>query len=349
MTRGPENQSAGRFFNPERKTDMNKITQRMLKRILTGLVVGLNAVGADGMSAPGHLAGEEGLGGILDLLGTPPAQGGIGDMPVEKAKSITSWMDNPSTRIGQTQNHMAGDEILSPSNHRAQRHNPEKVGRVFSGNGTVDKASRNVARVHKIQDVVTGRAPTDGHPITPAMKKEATAILTGVRETGRLPPASKLPVWVDKSGVPAYYLPGPFPRPFPSPFPPKKIPLSSKVAGPVVVTIATTFEVCKTEQEFAQGRLTEAQRDAQHTVTGISTATGLAGAAGGAAIGTLILPGPGTVIGGIIGGLVGQGGTMVVADPIAADWARAKDAERAEMDDLWISAYGGSPDEQEKH
>lgn len=287
---------------------------------------------AGAMALPQHVQGTGELGGMDDLRGTLPRQGGIGDMARRRIESISRWMDNPATRIGETRNRMAGGESLSPWNHRAQRHNPERVAKAFAGRGQPDPAVRNVARVHKLQDIATGRAPTDGHVITPNMRRNARNILKRIRTYRRLPPDNLLPTWVDQSGpgilrtrqagpsTPAASAPcttmrsasgrptvGAAVRPSSKFATAARI--TGRAAGPVLVTGSMAYEAYRVEQAYSAGQLTGAQRTAHHGVSVTATACGWAGAVaggkGGAAIGTLICPGIGTAVGGAVGSLVG--------------------------------------------
>lgn len=168
--------------------------------IVVGLVVMSTPMYVWSMAQSQHQMGMGDLGGIRDLIGSPASQGGIGDMPIQRIESINRWMDNPATRTGQMKNQMAGGETLTPRNHRFQRHNPAKVANAFAGRGTPDPSVMNVARLHKIQDVAIGTSAVDGHPITPAMKKQAETILRYVRRYKLLPQEHRLPAWVDDAG-----------------------------------------------------------------------------------------------------------------------------------------------------
>ncbi len=134
----------------------------------------------------------------IKLMGTPAENGGIGNMPVEKLQSINDWIDNPATRTGEFENHVTRSPV-HPNNHGHLRHNPNGVGQVFSGDGSVDPAARNVARLHKIADVAHNHAGVDGYgKITAAMRREAQKILRYVEANGALP--KNLPAWVDEAG-----------------------------------------------------------------------------------------------------------------------------------------------------
>ena len=147
-------------------------------------------------SSDAHFNGMNGWGGYKDLIGTPVKDGGLGDISAEKAIRAGRWMDNPATKTGQYINHKAGGVVVSPSNHGALRHNPLKVENALKWNG-----SKNLARLHKIQDVVYNsyQSNVDGYLITAKMKKEADVILRYVRRYKKLP--KRLPYWVDESAV----------------------------------------------------------------------------------------------------------------------------------------------------
>ncbi len=87
---------------------------------------------------------------------------------------------------------------MRPANHNYLRHNPNAVGKLFSANGTVDAGAKNLARVHKIQDIFNNSRPVDGWEITRQMRSEAKEALEHVKDSKALPP--KLPGWVDQRG-----------------------------------------------------------------------------------------------------------------------------------------------------
>ena len=132
------------------------------------------------------------------LRGTAVERGGISEMSMERLRSIGGWIDNPATKTGQYNLGSTGRPI-SPWNHNQIRHNPIRIARVFSGNGTVDPAALNVARLHKIQDMAVNSRPIDGWKITASRQTKANEILRFVERNGRLP--KNLPTWVDKTGI----------------------------------------------------------------------------------------------------------------------------------------------------
>lgn len=175
-----------------------KITHPIIGRLIINMtafiavIMTLTPFGVDAMSKAGHLRGSGDIAGVYDLIGTTVEKGGVGNYSVEKIRSVGDWIDNPAQKTGKYMNRKAG-EILRPSNHGHLRHNPLKVERVFK-----DPAAKNIARVHKIQDIHHNTAGVDGWKPTPKMKKEAEVILRYIRRYKRLP--KRLPSWVDKSG-----------------------------------------------------------------------------------------------------------------------------------------------------
>lgn len=131
------------------------------------------------------------------LLNTPIEEGGAAGVSREKLQNINDWMDNPASKTGQYTNSYTGTTI-HPTNHNYLRHNPDAVSKVFSGDGSVDLAVKNLARMHKICDVVHNQTPVDGFVLTDSMKTEAQAILDYVALHNSLPP--ELPSWVDAEG-----------------------------------------------------------------------------------------------------------------------------------------------------
>jgi hypothetical protein len=289
---------------------------------------------APAMAAAGHLAGQDEFGGMYDLIGTPPDQGGVGNMSREKLQAITDWMDNPSQKIGQMKNQKVGGEILSTWNHRHQRHDPFAVARALSGDGSADPAIVNAARTHILSDVATGKAGVNGHEIMEEMRREAQVILRYVRRYHKLP-LGRLPTWLDTPGplIPAAgggdkagKSTSAENKPvMASKKPTAKLPAGStkaaalrnagKAAGIIAVPAAvalTAYEINATEAAYADGKTTEEERDTRHLVTAGAaaggTAGGIGGTAAGATIGTLICPGPGTIIGGAVGGIAGGAG-----------------------------------------
>ena len=256
---------------------------------------------ARAMSMPAHLDGTADLGGMNDLLGTPVEQGGAGNMPPAKVQSIGDWMDNPAQKTGQYNNHAAGGKPVHPSNHNLLRHNPDNVGRVFSGDGTVDPAARNVARVHKIQDIYNNSRPVDGWEITPGTRTEAEQLLRSLKESKRLP--ARLPTWVDQ--------PGPLIKTRLAPLPPSgasKALVFSRGLGAITTAAAvaaTVHSIEQTEQRYERRELTATQRGEQHGQAVGEFVLGCGGAIAGSFLG---IPGglPGMIGGGLAGGAAGS-------------------------------------------
>jgi hypothetical protein len=281
------------------------------------------------MSAPAHLAGlpDEGLGGMLDLMGTPPQAGGVGNITPEKLRAIQEWMDKPASILDQGQtNWKAGGGPLSTWNHRFQRHDPAAVARALSGNGTEDLAIMNAARTHLLGDITKGSAPVNGWEITAGMRAEARLMLQAVRQGKALP--ARLPAWLHEPG-PLMVSTGAassvsakragtvakqasIGMRLISPKVAKAAKVIGKVAVPVAAVAAVgvvSYEVYSAESAYAQGLISAEERDKRHAQTAGATAGGSAGAMGcaaaGAAIGTAVCPGLGTAIGGVVGGVVG--------------------------------------------
>lgn len=87
-------------------------------------------------------------------------------------------------------------------------------------------------------------------------------------------------------------------------------------AGVVIGVVVYTDEAADIEQRFQRGEITLEQADIEHAKLAVRT-TGAAGSAiggvmAGAAIGSFICPGAGTVIGGIVGGVGGAIGAELV-------------------------------------
>jgi len=134
-------------------------------------------------------------------MAIPADRGGAAGLSTEKAIKVNRWMDNPARQTGRYINRVVGAPI-HPTNHNALRHNPPRVARVFSGNGSIQLDALNVARLHKIADVAHNKMPVDG--IAPSVRQveEAKWLISYVEENGRLP--RRLPDWVDRSGVPKF-------------------------------------------------------------------------------------------------------------------------------------------------
>lgn len=232
------------------------------------------------------MPGEAHIEGIELLQGTSPANGGIGDMSLEKIKLINDWMDNPSRKTGEYFNRKVGG-ILTPSNHGALRHNPENVARALSGTGKVDKAIFNVARMHLVQDISHNSAQVNGWLPTSAMKTEAETILKHVNENRKLP--KLFPGWDNKTGplirgsdkflvsstVETSSTVGRIGRDTV-----KMLKPGIRIAGKAVLPAAVAFEAgialweCyETEEAFKRGAIDEPEKIRRHSVT-VSKANG---------------------------------------------------------------------------
>ncbi len=131
------------------------------------------------------------------LLDTPAELGGAKGLTLDQIRAINDWIDNPATKTGEYMNQGVG-KAVHPTNHGHLRHNPFRTAKALGGNGTVDPAKWNIARLHKIADIANNTAGVDGWQITPKMRQEAQRILDYVAKNKRLP--KNLPTWVDKSG-----------------------------------------------------------------------------------------------------------------------------------------------------
>ena len=147
-------------------------------------------------SAKAHFDGIGNWGGYVDIMGTPVKQGGLGKVAFDKVMRASKWIDNPATKTGQYLNQKAGGTLVTPMNHGSLRHNPGKIENALKWQG-----SKNLGRLHKIQDVVynSARANVDGYKITSKMRKEADVILRYVRRYKKLP--KRLPSWVDRTAT----------------------------------------------------------------------------------------------------------------------------------------------------
>ena len=284
------------------------------------------------------MSGYEHLKGAKLLLKTAPERGGAAGLTAEELQKIQQWMDNPSQQTGQYINHTTG-QLVNPRNHGNQRHNPVAPAKVFSGNGTVDLATKNVARLHKIQDVATNTAGLDGYPhITDRMRSEAKRILEDVRKTHRLP--EKLPDWVDAPGPLtetssvddigrgvqkagrkiAESTNNAVPRRTYSPHAgavgaskqlSRMAGNAAKVAGPAGILVEGALRgknVYDTERAYKKGAITNEARVANHSANAGGMVGGASGAAAGAWAGAACgaVGGPvGVVVGGIVGAIAG--------------------------------------------
>ena len=261
------------------------------------------------MAMPAHLKGTDELGGMAAILGTPSEAGGAGDMSDAKMRSIGRWMDDPALKTGQYRNHLAGGKPVHPSNHNSLRHNPPKVGAVYSGNGTVDPGARNIARVHKIQDVFNNSMPVDGWNITKKMRVEAEGILQHVRENQALP--EKLPAWVDERG-PLAKAPKMLKNSgtlFAIESAPKAGVALKALGATATVAVAAlaAHEMETTEQMYDRSEIAAAQRGERHGQTVGAATLGCGGAWVGALMGSPAGP-VGMLVGGIVGGACGSVG-----------------------------------------
>lgn len=270
------------------------------------------------MAQQGHMYGVNELGGAKDLIGVPAGQGGAGNMTQEKMESIHAWMDNPARKTGQYRNHKAGGALVHPSNHGNLRHNPSAVARVWSGNGTEDLAVKNVARLHKIQDMYHNSAPVDGWRPTAELKNEAKDLLLDVGHYKKLP--ERLPPWVDMQGklITGKEAQKPLMSAGKAVSKGKGATVTrglgraAVVVGVGVEACATVKRIQATEEAYAEGLLSAQERGVRHaeavggaiggTIGGYAGAT--VGAVGGAAAGSFAGP-AGTAGGGVGGGIAG--------------------------------------------
>ncbi len=285
---------------------------KRFSKIFTGcfsLAVFLTAESTFAMSAAGHEAGIE------LLFGTPASKGGIGAMIREKMINIGRWIDNPATQTGRYLNQKAGGVPLAPSNHSILRHNPNAPAKVFSGTGQVDDAVKNVARMHKIQDIAHNVRDVDGWKITPKLRKEAQKTLKYVEKHKRLP--SKLPHWVDKSGPnianrTSKSLAGKGDDLAKVATKGKKaMRIGTKVLVPVFIATEGTIVYCQakgTENAFLRGEIGQIERSKRHMQTTSQSACGIAGAWVGGVVGSALGPlgtGGGIICGAVLGDYVG--------------------------------------------
>ena len=77
--------------------------------------------------------------------------GGLKGVPDGKINSVNKWMDQPANHIGKYKIKKTG-KLIVPETHRFIRHNPVKVAKVFSGNGTIDISAKNIAKIHVVVD-----------------------------------------------------------------------------------------------------------------------------------------------------------------------------------------------------
>ena len=134
------------------------------------------------------------------------------------------------------------------------------------------------------------------------------------------------------------------------------------IGNGICSTCSTHVEVLrKFAEDFRVGNVAIAEATLQHAFTGASREEGsirtgyqAAGAGGGAILGTLILPGVGTVIGGMLGNMAGQAMATDGA-PGAVDWKRAdlyfclglvyaKTSRMAGAREAWVKALSLNPE-----
>lgn len=261
------------------------------------------------------------------LLKTAPEKGGSKGMNPAKVGIINDWIDNPTKKLGQYRiSSIQGAPKVTPLTHRHLRHNPIRVAKALSGNGTIDRAILNQARLHKIADFSTGTTGVDGWgKPTPKQVKQAKKILQFVQEHYTLP--KRLPKWVDQSGpfftaraksiqssskkilkASAPLAVAPFARQTRT----SKVALQEatttgakclkgagkalKVIGPLAIVVETGFRgkaAYDTEEAYKQGKITEDQRVVEHSKN--------AGKFIGGASGALSLGWAGAALGGCTG------------------------------------------------
>jgi hypothetical protein len=176
------------------QTNTKETTMKTTTALLTILLLIMMTPFAQAMPGPSHDALAR------RLLGTPASRGGSQGLSEEMVRTISGWMDNPTSKTGEFRlSGLEGNPKVTPNNHQHIRHNPVSVAKALSGNGTVDPRILNQARLHKIGDVAVNRASgVDGWTITPKMRKQAKKMVSYVEKHNRLP--KKLPPWVDESG-----------------------------------------------------------------------------------------------------------------------------------------------------
>ncbi len=152
-------------------------------------------------NAQTHVVGipDQAIGGMKDLLRTSAHKGGAAGLTKAQLLKQSKYMDYYATQIGKIANRRGGG-MMAPANHATLRHNPIHVSKSLSGDGTVNLARRNVARVHKIQDAYYNsfKSNVDGWRPNSKIKADSKRILRFLKRHGRLP--KDLPYWVDNSG-----------------------------------------------------------------------------------------------------------------------------------------------------
>lgn len=269
--------------------------------VLVNIIMALGIVDAGAMSLEQHVNGTNDLGGMAHLRGTAPAEGGVGNMSVEKLEKMSQWMDNPSTRTGEFINRkLLEPRTLSPWNHGALRHNPINAANALYGKSSSYElinelaggdaaglltdndylAKLNAARMHKISDVANNVADVDGLAPTKAMKQEAEVLLRYARRYNKLP-LDRLPEWVDRSGagIVAKTASGVS----------QAISKTAKVAGyaaPPLIVGTALYSAYDIEQQFNRGEIDEKTRVAK--LSGV--VGGCSAALGGMAIAIVLTP-----------------------------------------------------------
>src|SRR4051812_6314152 len=86
-------------------------------QFISAIILTLGTGVAFAMPAIGHINGTVDYPGMKALLGTSPESGGAGPMKIERLRSLTRYMDEPSTQTGKYINQKTGGVLLTPSNH----------------------------------------------------------------------------------------------------------------------------------------------------------------------------------------------------------------------------------------
>jgi hypothetical protein len=178
----------------------------------------------------------------------------------------------------------------------------EELAQKARGKDVRQAAARHLAEYHRLREAVKPRV-VQGARLARKLaeaagveEKQLGKALKEASEHIRVPGQSR---WVKVGG--------------------KMFKFAGKAAGPAGVVIGVvvyTAEAAEIEQKVERGELTREQADAQQVKLAVRTTSAgggaLAGAAGGAAIGTFLCPGPGNVVGGIVGAVAGCVGADLV-------------------------------------